>query len=203
MSLSTKVDVYSFGMCILEIVTRQHPYAECANEETIIHRLSQKLPPLGLNRIMNENARHFISSCVLFDSEKRPSVEELLNHPFLSPNQDEDDMEIILGPLIEIQFDDKVGNEDSKFAKDETEEKYVAEQSEQLDQTNTVDLRHSSGKFPTSTSGQITLHLVIGGEFTSDGIQKDIEFSFNYLKEKADVSFTCFYLNLIRLLPEK
>ena len=40
-----KVDVYSFGMCMLELSTLQYPYNECANPAQIWKRVSRvRLP---------------------------------------------------------------------------------------------------------------------------------------------------------------
>jgi len=34
------VDVYSFGMCLLEVVTGQYPYSECSNAAQVYKRVS-------------------------------------------------------------------------------------------------------------------------------------------------------------------
>lgn len=36
-----KVDVYSFGMCVLELATLEYPYAECRNAAQIYKKVSQ------------------------------------------------------------------------------------------------------------------------------------------------------------------
>lgn len=36
-----KVDVYAFGMCLLEMVTGQYPYSECTNAAQIYKKVSQ------------------------------------------------------------------------------------------------------------------------------------------------------------------
>lgn len=36
-----KVDVYGFGMCMLELATMQYPYSECVNPAQIYKRVSQ------------------------------------------------------------------------------------------------------------------------------------------------------------------
>jgi WNK lysine deficient protein kinase len=36
-----KVDVYGFGMCMLELATMQYPYSECVNAAQIYKRVSQ------------------------------------------------------------------------------------------------------------------------------------------------------------------
>lgn len=48
-----KVDIYAFGMCMLEMVTKERPYSECVNAAQVIldsrgniHILKHKLPCL-------------------------------------------------------------------------------------------------------------------------------------------------------------
>jgi WNK lysine deficient protein kinase len=36
-----KVDVYGFGMCMLELATMQYPYSECVNAAQIYKRVTQ------------------------------------------------------------------------------------------------------------------------------------------------------------------
>jgi len=36
-----KVDVYSFGMCMLELATMEYPYAECRNAAQIYKKVTQ------------------------------------------------------------------------------------------------------------------------------------------------------------------
>jgi WNK lysine deficient protein kinase len=44
------VDVYAFGMCMLEMVTLEYPYMECQNAAQIYKRVTQvKLDILGLH----------------------------------------------------------------------------------------------------------------------------------------------------------
>lgn len=43
-----RVDVYSFGMCLLELATLEYPYAECRNAAQIYRKVSQ----VGLGRLL-------------------------------------------------------------------------------------------------------------------------------------------------------
>lgn len=38
-----KVDIWAFGMAVLEMATNQYPYAECGNNAQIFKRVSQVL----------------------------------------------------------------------------------------------------------------------------------------------------------------
>ena len=39
-----KIDIYAFGMCVLEMVTGEYPYAECQNAAQIYRKVTQ-VPP--------------------------------------------------------------------------------------------------------------------------------------------------------------
>jgi WNK lysine deficient protein kinase len=95
-SYDEKVDVYAFGMCMLEMFTKEIPYRECSNPAQIYKRVSRGDPPKSLNRIQSKQARQFIELCLGYmdKNEKyiRPSATELLAHEFLQshPNDDEE-----------------------------------------------------------------------------------------------------------------
>lgn len=36
-----KADIYAFGMCLIEIVTDQYPFAECTTTAQVYRRVSQ------------------------------------------------------------------------------------------------------------------------------------------------------------------
>jgi len=38
---SEKVDIYAFGMCLLEMVTGDYPYSECKNAAQIYKKVTQ------------------------------------------------------------------------------------------------------------------------------------------------------------------
>ena len=79
-SYDTRVDVYSFGMCLLEMSTLSSPYEECSNFGSLYKKVLSKEPPQSIWRIEDEEIRSFITLCI---SPSRPTSTELLNHPFL------------------------------------------------------------------------------------------------------------------------
>jgi serine/threonine protein kinase len=81
-SYNESVDIYSFGMSVLEMVTKEYPYEECTNAAQIWKRVSTGSKPEVLNRIMNKEVRAFIEIC-LQPASNRLSARELLKHPFL------------------------------------------------------------------------------------------------------------------------
>jgi serine/threonine protein kinase len=81
-----KVDIYAFGMCILELVTLDYPYSECENAAQIYRKVTNGVKPASLGTIENEQVREFIELCIQTDYKTRPSASDLLKHPFLKEN---------------------------------------------------------------------------------------------------------------------
>ncbi|KAG5175072.1 kinase-like domain-containing protein [Tribonema minus] len=96
-----KVDIYAFGMCMLEMITKERPYSECTNAAQIYKRVTAGILPSALWRVQLRTAVDFIRECLDFDASLRPSAAELLQHRFLEErNDDEDNMEVKLGPPL-------------------------------------------------------------------------------------------------------
>ncbi|KAL1332421.1 hypothetical protein HN51_061229 [Arachis hypogaea] len=76
------VDVYSFGMCVLEMLTSEYPYSECANPAQIYKKVTSGKLPASFSRLENKEAQRFIGKC-LVSAPERPSAKELLHDPFL------------------------------------------------------------------------------------------------------------------------
>ncbi|KAK3256347.1 hypothetical protein CYMTET_34512 [Cymbomonas tetramitiformis] len=77
-----KVDIYAFGMCLLEVVTRDKPYTECKTSAHIMRKVLRLEPPEALARVKNEELRNFITLCIQPNPELRPTASELLLHKF-------------------------------------------------------------------------------------------------------------------------
>ena len=75
------VDIYSFGMCVLEMVTLEIPYSECDNVVKIYKKVSSGVRPQSLNKIKDPEVKAFIERC-LAQPRARPSAAELLKDPF-------------------------------------------------------------------------------------------------------------------------
>lgn len=92
-SYDEKVDIYAFGMCVLEMVTKEVPYSECINPAQIYKKVTAGIRPRGLQRIVSQAAKDFIELCLsrgngLIDV----SAEYLLDHPFLKAQDDDGEM---------------------------------------------------------------------------------------------------------------
>ena len=78
-----KVDIYAFGMCVLEMVTSEYPYSECLNAAQIYRKVTQRSKPASLLKIVDEQTKKFIEECLEHDHGIRPSATALLNHDYL------------------------------------------------------------------------------------------------------------------------
>ncbi|KAJ1264692.1 hypothetical protein BS78_08G019900 [Paspalum vaginatum] len=84
-----RVDVYAFGMCVLEMITVEYPYAECSNPAQIYKKVTAGRLPDAFYRVEDDDARRFIGRCLAAASE-RPSAAELLLDPFLIDDGQDD-----------------------------------------------------------------------------------------------------------------
>ncbi|CAN6480672.1 unnamed protein product [Victoria cruziana] len=76
------VDIYSFGMCLLEMVTFEYPYNECRNPAQIYKKVSTGIKPAALSKVKDPHVKMLIEKCLVPASE-RPPARELLKDPFL------------------------------------------------------------------------------------------------------------------------
>lgn len=82
-------DIYSFGMCLLEISTTETPYDYCTSIDQVMQRASSGVPPMSLNRIVDPQLRDLIYQCLL-PEEQRPTADSLLNHSFFTLSSDDE-----------------------------------------------------------------------------------------------------------------
>ncbi|KAJ4838237.1 hypothetical protein Tsubulata_011304 [Turnera subulata] len=78
-------DIYSFGMCILELVTFEYPYSECRNSAQIYKKVSSGIKPASLAKVKDPAVKQFIEKC-LVPASQRQSAKELMMDPFLDMN---------------------------------------------------------------------------------------------------------------------
>ncbi|OIS99501.1 PREDICTED: probable serine/threonine-protein kinase WNK10 isoform X1 [Nicotiana attenuata] len=77
------VDLYSFGMCILELITCEYPYNECRNQAQIYKKVTSGIKPASLAKVTDPHVKQFVEKC-LAPVSVRLSAAELLEDPFLS-----------------------------------------------------------------------------------------------------------------------
>ncbi|XP_043693542.1 probable serine/threonine-protein kinase WNK11 [Telopea speciosissima] len=83
------VDIYSFGMCVLELVTLEIPYSECDSVVKIYKKVTSGVRPQAMNKVKDPEVRAFIEKC-LAKPRARPSATELLQDPFFAGLDDDD-----------------------------------------------------------------------------------------------------------------
>lgn len=76
------VDIYSFGMCVLEMVTLEYPYSECTHPAQIYKKVVSGTKPESLSKIKDPEVRKFVEKCLVTASKRLPA-RELLKDPFL------------------------------------------------------------------------------------------------------------------------
>lgn len=81
------VDIYAFGMCLLELVTFEYPYVECSNAAQIYKKVISGIKPASLEKVKDDRVREFIEKCIANVSE-RMSAKELLMDPFLQSEEE-------------------------------------------------------------------------------------------------------------------
>lgn len=80
---SEKVDIYAFGMCLLEMVTGEYPYNECTNAAQVFKKVTQTIRPECLSRVQDPEVLALINNC-LANEDERMSAQEILEHSFLA-----------------------------------------------------------------------------------------------------------------------
>jgi len=92
-----KVDIYAFGMCVLEMVTKETPYLECSSTPQIYRKVMANILPDAFYSVMNSPIKTFIHSCIKKPGkdESRPSASLLRQSLFLkkTENDPEDDID--------------------------------------------------------------------------------------------------------------
>ncbi|KAM1512576.1 hypothetical protein PS1_024598 [Malus domestica] len=77
------VDIYSFGLCMLEMVTMEIPYSECDSVAKIYKKVTTGMKPLALNKVNDPEVKAFIEKAIA-QPRARPTASDLLRDPFLS-----------------------------------------------------------------------------------------------------------------------
>lgn len=80
---SEKVDIYAFGMALLEMVTGEYPYSECKNAAQIYRKVIQGIKPDCLAGVADPEVFDLISNC-LGNEHERMAAKDIVVHPFLA-----------------------------------------------------------------------------------------------------------------------
>lgn len=116
-SYDNRIDIYSFGMCLLEFMTGEVPYSECSLAAQIWKKISNKILPLCITKIKDEIAKDLILKCIDENPKKRLNINEILSHDFFL---DESNDDTIINKEINLFDEDKKSEEIiSKFREKE------------------------------------------------------------------------------------
>ncbi|XP_067285292.1 serine/threonine-protein kinase WNK4 [Pseudorasbora parva] len=93
------VDVYAFGMCILEMTTSEYPYSECQNAAQIYRKVTSGMKPDSFYKVKVPELKEIIEGCIRMNKDERYTIQDLLEHTFFQEHNgvhvelaEEDDM---------------------------------------------------------------------------------------------------------------
>ncbi|KAM7068295.1 serine/threonine-protein kinase WNK4 isoform 3-T3 [Molossus nigricans] len=76
------VDVYAFGMCMLEMATSEYPYSECQNAAQIYRKVTSGTKPNSFHKVKMPEVKEIIEGCIRTDKNERFTIQDLLAHAF-------------------------------------------------------------------------------------------------------------------------
>ena len=77
------IDVYAFGMCLLEMAVNEYPYNECKTALGVYNTVVRdKKDPECLKNVDNEQLLLIIKDCISHDPKERKTTGELLQNEF-------------------------------------------------------------------------------------------------------------------------
>uniref|UniRef100_A0A0N4Z3A2 Protein kinase domain-containing protein n=1 Tax=Parastrongyloides trichosuri TaxID=131310 RepID=A0A0N4Z3A2_PARTI len=105
------VDIYAFGMCLLEIVTGEYPYQECGSPPQVFKKVCNGTKPLALNKIKKKysSVKAIIERCLRRNRNERWTIDEILNDRFYYEHED---AEVDFEPLF---YDEFIYNDSSEL----------------------------------------------------------------------------------------
>ncbi|KAJ3414307.1 hypothetical protein HDV05_006756 [Chytridiales sp. JEL 0842] len=79
---SAKVDIWSLGCVVLEMLTGQHPWKQLSELQTMWKLGKEQVPPTPES--LSPLAKEMVEKCFTIQPELRPTAHDLFNIPFLS-----------------------------------------------------------------------------------------------------------------------
>ncbi|KAG9474250.1 hypothetical protein GDO78_004519 [Eleutherodactylus coqui] len=76
------VDVYAFGMCMLEMATSEYPYSECQNAAQIYRKVTSGMKPDSFYKVKVPELKEIIEGCIRMNKNERYTIQDLLEHSF-------------------------------------------------------------------------------------------------------------------------
>ncbi|XP_053325435.1 serine/threonine-protein kinase WNK2 [Spea bombifrons] len=78
------VDVYAFGMCMLEMATSEYPYSECQNAAQIYRKVTSGVKPASFEKVPDPEIKEIIGECICKNKQERYEIKDLLSHAFFA-----------------------------------------------------------------------------------------------------------------------
>ena len=134
-SYDSKCDIWSLGITCIEMAEGEPPYSEVRTFLVMKKIISS--PPKGMSNpaIWSLEFNDFVSKCLTFDPEKRPTAKELLKHKFITKNNKGNELigELINNSLDQInRYRATMLNEEGKNDINEGEENYDEENEDNM-----------------------------------------------------------------------
>lgn len=96
------IDIWSLGICLLELLTQLPAYAECQNPQELVSTICAFKLPQSLNLVQNKIANDLIKSC-LSPAKLRPNINQILESSIFS--------EVPQAPQVPVQQNQQDMNE--------------------------------------------------------------------------------------------
>lgn len=171
-----KVDIYAFGMCLLEMITMELPYEECKGPAQIMKKVFNNEKPASFKRLVDCDVKDVISAC-LEREPLRPSAKELCEHPLFRDWKSDDGTRTNLSLMHEQQLeqDGQEGDGLSTLVYSDPLDRNV------LVVTHETDGQGDAGSDPTVTVEATNLGAVLHLElkWPIQGVLKSVSFAFN------------------------
>ena len=80
-----KADIWSLGCCVVEMATGAHPWHDQAlsNHFALMFRIATGPAVPTIPKHLSPDAHNFITACLQKEAHLRPTIEDLLGHPFV------------------------------------------------------------------------------------------------------------------------
>ena len=123
-----RIDIYSFGMTLIEIISGRTPYSECDTIPKIWKKVLNGVKPEIISRIKHKKLKKIIDKCIC-KSYNRLTIDELLSNSFLNSCED-NDLDTFL--YTDKEFN-KLNNKFTKISKKVIKEKIIIDAEKQAE----------------------------------------------------------------------
>jgi len=98
-----KVDIWSLGIMMMEMVEGEPPYMEFPPLRALFLITTKGIPPLKEPQKFSNDFNDFLAKCLEKEVDKRPTADELLRHPFLKRSCEAKDMVTLISRAKQLR----------------------------------------------------------------------------------------------------